>query len=364
MPHSYARRVAAESRLIGAEGIEAVLGSGEEMAQSPAQYLGTERRLRPDGPFQRYRADPAWGNSHYPGCFSLPCPRSKPDLRAPRLCRYMCPVGGFIGLYSQAAPFEVRVRDTAVCAAHTTKTCYTGSEDGYGCPWGIFPGGMVKNTYCGACLECLRTCPLDNIAINIRPAGSDLSQPRGRRLDEAFKAFIMLGSAFVYSAVMLGPWGQLKTSAYAIGSLPWLGYVAGFLAIVFVLLPGLFYLATRAGRALSPTRHNLRRNFIAYAYALVPLGLAAWIAFSLSFVFANASYILAALSDPLGWGWDLFGTATYSWTPFLTQYIPILQTLVLVVGLAWAGITARRIAQEGKQPGAWRQAIPINLFCL
>ncbi len=279
-------------------------------------------------------------------------------------CRYMCPVGGFIGLYSQTAPIEVRVRDTAVCASHTTKTCYTGSEDGYGCPWGVFPGGLVKNTYCGACLECLRTCPLDNIAINIRPAGTDLSQPRGRRLDEAFKAFIMLGSAFVYSAVMLGPWGLLKTAAYGIGSLPWLFYVVFFLAFVFGLLPGLFYLAIWGGRVLAPTRTPLRRSFTAYAYALVPLGLAAWIAFSLSFVLTNASYILPVLSDPLGWGWDLLGTANYSWTPVITQTIPALQTLVLVVGLAWAGITARRIAQEGNQPAAWRQAIPINLFCL
>jgi hypothetical protein len=279
-------------------------------------------------------------------------------------CRYLCPVGGFIGLYSQTAPIEVRVRDTAVCASHTTKTCYTGSEDGYGCPWGVFPGGLVKNTYCGACLECLRTCPLDNIAINIRPVGSDLSQPRGRKLDEAFKAFIMLGSAFVYSAVMLGPWGLLKTAAYGIGSLPWLFYVVFFLAFVFGLLPGLFYLATWGGRVLAPTRTPLRRSFTAYAYALVPLGLAAWIAFSLSFVLTNASYILPVLSDPLGWGWDLLGTANYSWTPVFTQTIPMLQTLVLVVGLAWAGITARRIAQEGNQPAAWRQAIPINLFCL
>lgn len=279
-------------------------------------------------------------------------------------CRYLCPVGGFIGLYSQTAPIEVRVRDTAVCTTHTTKTCYTGSEDGYGCPWGVFPGGLVKNTYCGACLECLRTCPLDNIAINIRPAGTDLSQPRGRKLDEAFKAFIMLGSALVYSAVMLGPWGQLKTAAYAIGTLPWLIYVLAFLVIVFGLLPGLFYLATRAGLALAPASHGLRRGFIANAYALVPLGLAAWIAFSISFVFANASYILPVLSDPLGWGWDLLGTANYDWIPYITRLVPALQILVLVVGLAWAGVAARRIAQESNHPAAWRQAIPINLFCL
>jgi hypothetical protein len=276
----------------------------------------------------------------------------------------MCPVGGFIGLYSQSAPVEVRVRDAAVCTSHTTKTCYSGSEDGYGCPWGVFPGSLVKNTYCGICLECLRTCPLDNIAINIRPVGSDLTQPRGRRLDEAFKAFIMLGSAFVYSAVMLGPWGPMKTAAYNIGSLPWLLYVLVFLVFIFGLLPGLFYLATRAGQVFVPERRSSRKNFTAYSYTLVPLGLAAWIAFSLSFVFANASYILPVLSDPLGWGWDLVGTADYNWTPYLTQLVPVLQTLVLLVGLAWAGVTARRIAQEGKQANAWRQAVPINLFCL
>jgi hypothetical protein len=279
-------------------------------------------------------------------------------------CRYMCPVGGFIGLYSQTAPLEVRVRDTAICASHTTKTCYTGSESGYGCPWGVFPGGLVKNTYCGACLECLRTCPLDNIAINIRPAGTDLTQPRGRRMDEAYKAFIMLGSAFVYSAVMLGPWGAMKTAAYNIGSLSWLLYILVFLVFVFGFLPGLFYLAIWTGQILTRSIQSPRKSFTAFAYALIPLGLAAWIAFSLSFVFANISYILPVLSDPLGWGWDIFGTSGFRWTPFLTQYIPVLQTLVLVGGLAWAAVTAARIAREGNQPAAWRQALPINLFCL
>ena len=37
-------------------------------------------------------------------------------------CRHMCPVGGFIGLYSQLSPVEVRVKDSAICARHTEKT--------------------------------------------------------------------------------------------------------------------------------------------------------------------------------------------------------------------------------------------------
>ena len=280
-------------------------------------------------------------------------------------CRYLCPVGGFIGLYSQLAPIELRVKDSAVCAAHTEKTCYTGSAEGYGCPWNVFTGGLVKNTYCGTCMECLRTCPHDNVAINLRAFGADLSVPSGRKMDEAYKAFIMLGSAIVYAAVLLGPWGALKSAAYSVGSLPWLAYAATFLAFVFGLLPGLFWLATAAGRALARSNAEARKSFIAFAYALVPLGLTAWIAFSLSFVFANLSYLWPALSDPFGWGWNLLGTASAGWTPYLMGVIPLVQTAVLLVGLGWASLTALRTAREQvPEKTAILQALPVMVFCL
>jgi polyferredoxin len=34
-------------------------------------------------------------------------------FRRRAFCRYLCPVGGFIGLYSQAAPLELRVKEKA-----------------------------------------------------------------------------------------------------------------------------------------------------------------------------------------------------------------------------------------------------------
>jgi hypothetical protein len=282
-------------------------------------------------------------------------------------CRYLCPVGGFIGLYAQAAPLEVRVKDTAVCASHREKTCYTGNHAGeyrgYGCPWGVFPGGLVKNTNCGACLECLRTCPKENIAIQIRPAGTDLIVPRGRRLDEAYKAFIMVGSAAIYSAVMLGPWGALKDAAYNVGSKPWLGYAALFLLATLLLLPGLFWLAVETGQRLAQGRRARKQAFIAFAYTLIPLGLAAWIAFSLGFVLVNVSYAGPVLSDPLGWGWNLLGTADWAWAPLLTGLTPWLQSMALVGGLLWSNTVARRIAAEdGRRPDL--QALPVVGFNL
>ncbi len=269
-------------------------------------------------------------------------------------CRYLCPVSGFIGLYSQTAPIELRIKDKQTCVQCEGKPCYNGSQDGYGCPWDVFPGGLTRNTYCGLCLECLRTCPHDNIAVNLRPFSADLSAP-SHRLDEAFKAFLMLGSAMIYAGVLLGPWGALKNAAYRVGSADWFIYAILFLAAILIVLPGLFSLGLLPFEDL----RAFKRRFATLASALVPLGLMFWIAFSLSFVLANATYILAAVSDPLGLGWNLFRTANLAWQPLLTALVAPAQTLALFVGLVWSARTARKAAASLRIP-----AMPVTLFCL
>ena len=279
-------------------------------------------------------------------------------------CRYLCPVGGFIGLYAQLAPVAIRVKDKSTCAGHREKSCFRGSADGAGCPWMLFPGALAKNTYCGMCMECVRTCPYDNVAVTLRSFGADLQSPGGRRLDEAFKGFIMLGAAMVYSAVMLGPWGALKLAAYDIGSPQWIAYAFGVLGFLYLVLPGLFLVAVGLGRGLAGATQPLLRAFVAASYALVPLGLMAWIAFSLSFVSASVSYLWPSLSDPFGRGWDLFGTTQVGWQPYLTGILPLLQIVVLLTGLLWSSRIACRIASEEDAGRAVTlRAAPVVAFC-
>src|SRR5512139_2131101 len=45
-------------------------------------------------------------------------------------CRYLCPVGGFIGIYAQASPLELRIKDKEVCVKCAGKPCYNGSSTG------------------------------------------------------------------------------------------------------------------------------------------------------------------------------------------------------------------------------------------
>ena len=75
----------------------------------------------------------------------------------------------------------------------------------------------------------------------------------------------------------------------------------------------------------------------------------------------NLSYAWPALSDPFGWGWNLFGTAGMAWTPYLSGVIPYLQVPVLLVGLIVAVALAMRTAHQHQQPS--RAALPVSAFC-
>lgn len=279
-------------------------------------------------------------------------------------CRYVCPIGGFIGLYSLTSSIELRVKNRQVCRDHKTKDCVVGTDCSYGCPWMVYPGNLERNAYCGMCTECLKACPKDNIAINLRPFGADLLVAKERRLDEAYKALIMLACAVLYSAVLLGPWGWVKNWANMETTSNWAVYAIGFLAINLLLVPGLFFVFTVLARVFARLNVPVKRLFVDYAYSLVPMGLAGWIAFSFSFVFVNGSYAISVLSDPFGWGWDLFGTRSVPWTPVLPGLALVLQVGVLLAGLIFSVVIAYRIGRQHSRSHAqaWRGTLPIAAF--
>lgn len=272
-------------------------------------------------------------------------------------CSYLCPIGGFSGIYAKTAPVEVRVIDTAICAAHDEKTCYQN------CPWGLYPVALRDSSQCGLCMECLRSCPRDNIAVNLRPFGSDLGQNRtSRRLDEAFLAVVMLGSALVFSAVFTGQWGMLKSAAFSIGSRSWMLYGTAFLMLNLVVLPSAFALAVWTAQKWSGDRTQLRRALANHSQALLPLGLFAWMAFTVSFAFPKLNYVLSVISDPLGWGWNLLGTADATWSLDGAGLSSILQVGFLLIGLLWSANVVKRMTKSTGLP-IHRSTLPILAFC-
>ncbi len=281
-------------------------------------------------------------------------------------CNYVCPVSGFLSLYSMASIVEIRSRDASQCDTCRTKTCRTGSENGWGCPWAQTPGLLDRNNYCGMCMECIKTCRDGNMTLKARPFFSDIHL---RGYDEAWKAFIMISLALVYSVILLGPWGTVKNWANISEAGDWAGFLfyAGTVWVgAMVVFPGVWFLNAWLGKKLSGTGEiSGRILFLHYAYLLVPLGLCAWIAFSFPLVAINFTHILATASDPLGWGWDLLGTARIEWRPVLPEYMIFIQIPVMLAGLAYALKRGNTLALElyGQRNRAFRSLLPTVITC-
>jgi hypothetical protein len=202
---------------------------------------------------------------------------------------------------------------------------------------------MNRNNYCGLCTECIKSCPKDNVGIFIRPFGSDRVL---KGYDEMFNVIIMLVVAIAFSITMGGPWSVIKDAANVTESrqiAPFLIYVASIWTLALVVFPGIFSLVARLANRMAGSRVSNRTMTLRLAYILVPIGIFAWIAFSLPMLMVNYSYILNVLSDPLGLGWNLFGTANYPFKPFFPQWIPLIQGLILLAGL-YLGLTRGYLA--------------------
>ncbi|MBW8015739.1 MAG: 4Fe-4S binding protein [Planctomycetes bacterium] len=282
-------------------------------------------------------------------------------------CMYLCPVGGFQGLYAMTSMLELRATDKEVCRKTCkTKNCLTGSEKGWGCPWFQYMGKMERNNYCGMCMECVKSCPNDNISLNVRPFCSDTLI---KGYDEAWKSFIMLALAMVYSVTLLGPYGTIKDWANVAETRNWKGfgiYAAIIWFTALVAIPSVWALGAWLGKVLSGSdKVSTKEIFIRYSYMLVPLGLLAWIAFSFPLIMINGLYIVSIVSDPLGWGWNLVGTADIPWAPIFSEYTAHVQIPLLLLGLFYAikrGYDISLSLYQDKAKAA-RSLIPLGVVC-
>jgi polyferredoxin len=221
-------------------------------------------------------------------------------------CRYLCPIGGVIGLYSMTAPLELRAQDAATCRSHRDKACYQGGAGSFGCPMFEFPQAMDRNNYCTLCVECVKGCARDNLALRFRAFGRDLWASGRRAMDESYLAVALVGLTYLVTAQMLPAW-----SAWSVAAAGWLpAWVRGsvrpvtYLGAVesatlvggaLVIVPLLVLLgAALADRRAAPDGLGLRRTFVVFGYMFVPIGLAMHLAHNLAHLLLEGGGIVPA----------------------------------------------------------------------
>ncbi len=278
-------------------------------------------------------------------------------------CRYACLVGRITGIYALFAPVEVRSISTDACKSCTTKDCIKGNDESVGCPTNLFPSKLQENTYCTMCTECIRSCPHDNMTINIRPPATDLMSKFKFRADEAILAITLLALTSFHGITMTPMWDTTNNwlrAEFGLTSIP----LFTFLMLVAVIVPiGIFMLSARMARTLSgSTENSTKQIFIAYAYAVLPVALFYHLAHNSMHFFMEAQHIIPVLSDPFGWGWNIFSTASKTYDPLLPMTVVWWMQLVFIVighiyGVVIADRIAKRLYAEHKQ--ALRSLIPM-----
>jgi len=213
-------------------------------------------------------------------------------------------------------------------------------------------GAMNENTYCTMCTECVRTCPHDNVGINIRAPFVDLMGPHRRRLDEAWLLFLVLFISVFHGLAMVPFWTHdtippaREWIVEKLGMDP--GYITVFtggIGVAFIVFLVGYALWCVVAAAISGGQYRTRDFFISTSYGLVPIALGYHLAHNSLHFFYEGSKLVRLVSDPFGWGWDLFGTANNA----LTMLVPMSvlwvgQVLLILMGQVASVLILRRMA--------------------
>lgn len=278
-------------------------------------------------------------------------------FRGASFCKYVCPIGQFQFIGAAVSPLTVKARAAAICAACESRDCIRGGPGGRGCEMDLFVPAKVGNLDCTLCLDCVRACPHDNVAL--LPSAPDHSLNGGsqrpspahlaRRLDLAALALVFVAGAFVSAAAMVGPVGQaIARLAAATGSKPVaeaLTFAAGLAAVPALAITACSRACWRLGRAVCGRRALAAQ----LSQALVPLGVGMWSAhFLFHFVTAAASLVPVAQRVAQDLGLRLLGAPDWR----LAHAAPAAETLLgleillLDLGLLVTLYTGWRISEQ------------------
>ncbi|QDU47271.1 Putative electron transport protein YccM [Symmachiella dynata] len=286
-------------------------------------------------------------------------------FRGAAFCKYVCPIGQFNFVQSLVSPLEVRVRDTSVCEECTTKECIRGAAATAtaaaipGCELHLYQPRKSSNFDCTFCLDCVHSCPHQNVGILTTLPGRELLRdPRrsgigklGSRTDVAALVFLLVFAAYVNAAGMVAPVLDLIDKLQAewgfASRIPLVtaGYLLGLGAVPFCLVA----IASLAGRRLSGDSESALRIATRFSYMLVPLGFSMWLAHYSFHLFTSSGAFSAALRRFLSeFGWRDVETAAWVCSCGLetADWLLRMELMLLDAGLLMSLYVGYRIARD------------------
>lgn len=288
-------------------------------------------------------------------------------------CRYACPIGGLIGIYSMFSPVELRNKCMETCRGHKIKECIKGTEKSRGCPMFVTPMTLDRNNYCNFCSECIKSCSKNNIAIRFRGFARDLWSSSRGHMDEAYLAMALVGISIVVTAEMVEPWHRWIDFAGKLIPFDVLGVAAhaarekaSSLAVMtagsLIIPPSLLILAAMIVKKMAGPNSplGLKDTIVRFAYIFIPVGLSMHLAHNISHLFKEGPEIVPAsqrLFGELG-----LGTGGESWNAAAVagnETIFWLQMAIIIALNVFSLYAGYRIAARHYGDRAFKAFIPM-----
>ncbi|MBI5666327.1 MAG: 4Fe-4S binding protein [Nitrospirae bacterium] len=289
-------------------------------------------------------------------------------------CRYVCPIGGLIGIYSMFSPIELRNKCLDVCRQHKVKECVKGTETSYPCPMFQTPMTLDRNNYCNFCSECIKSCSQDNIVIRFRSFAKDLWFAAKGHMDEAYLAMTLVGITIVLTGEMVEPWHMWMDATGKIIPFSTLGITSHAsiekitslttLTIGSLIVPSLL-LAVTALMVRKSTRPesllSFRETFVQFAYMFIPVGLSMHLAHNISHLFKEGPGIVPAIQRTLNeYTGTNMGEPDWNVTPLMgDEAIFWFQMVIFIILNLFSLYAGYRIAVRYYKEKALKAFIPM-----
>jgi transcriptional regulator with AAA-type ATPase domain len=248
-------------------------------------------------------------------------------------CRYLCPLGGLVGLLSGCSVVELRSNYSVCTNDCTGHDCYKGSDKLEGCPVFEAPFSLNSNQNCMLCGNCIKLCPSNSPILNLRLPGHELWSTR--RFDRAVAIFglTLIGTQLFRGMENAGYFHQLETAL-----IPWwavsLFIIVGVTSIAYLLARacGNWFFHSIQGRS----SERLDR----VVYGLIPLATSFEISHQIERTLSKAGLVIPVLGRQLGFVWDFLGVSAEPLS------IKAIQFFIILIGTLGSAAVLKRIIKS------------------
>lgn len=256
-------------------------------------------------------------------------------------CRYVCFLGNVAGTYSMTAPIEFAAKDPIVCSQCKEKFCFFGREGKPGCPFYQIIPVKEGNRFCTLCANCVKACPHDNVALKLRPFGTDFWRRLAVRFEESFFAKMLVGIVILQNIGMLTLWNTLSGFVQNFTGIADERWLFTIVYLFTISIPLLFMFIASAFSAKAKGE-KLLQNFARFGYAFVAVDLAGHLAHNLNHFLGEGKTIIAAVAGLFSGNMQQI---IFQW--FLNYgTVRIMQYIVLGLGVIGTLIITYRIAKK------------------